>query len=84
MRLKDWVDLQAKGGKPRRKILEDLAEKSGVSFVTLEATARGARMGNYPKAKQISRATDWKVSIVDLCDETPEETTRAIVDNYHV
>jgi transcriptional regulator with XRE-family HTH domain len=80
MNLGTWVSEQAETKRTsKRAVLEALAERSGVSFMTLESTARGARMGNYQKAKSVSAATNWKVTIPDLCDETPADTIRRIV-----
>lgn len=77
MKLKDWITTQTGPQVTRRAVLEALAKRSGVSFQTLEPVAgRGTRMGNYQKAKAVSAATDWKVTIFDLCDETPEVTAR--------
>jgi hypothetical protein len=79
MNLGKWVEEQAKAtGTNRRQVLETLATKSGIAFVTLESAARGARMGLYGKARAVSEATDWKVSVLDLCDETPNETAKLV------
>lgn len=83
MNLGQWVSEQAAATeRNRRAVLEDLAERSGIAFVTVEASARGARMGNYKKAKAVAAATDWKVTVLDLCDETPADTARKIAAQF--
>ena len=47
-----------------------LAESSGVSFVTVSGAYRGARMGLYTKARAVSKATGWQVSIPELCGDS--------------
>lgn len=85
MNLGKWVDQQSKRrGVSRRTVLESLAEKSGIAFVTLESAARGARMGIYKKAKIVSEATDWHVSVIELCDETPDDTIQHLVKSLPV
>lgn len=48
--------------------LRELAEKSGVSLLTLQNVERGGRIVRYDKAKQVSKATGGKVTIRDLCE----------------
>ena len=79
MNLANWVTNECNTTKTsRRTVLECLAGESGVAFCTLESTMRGARMGNYLKARAVSEATDWKVSVLDLCDPDPD-AMRAIL-----
>ncbi len=79
MKLGEWVESRMKAtGQPKRAVLEDLASRSGIAFVTLESASRGARMGNYGKAKAVAQATDWAVTVLDLCDDNPAETLRLI------
>ena len=83
MKLGQWVDEHARAtSKNRRTVLEDLAKLAGIAFVTVEATARGARMGNYKKAMAVSEATGWVVTVVELCDENPEQAARRIAAQF--
>jgi hypothetical protein len=83
MKLEAWVkERTATTGTSKRAVLEDLAERAGVAYITLEPIARGARMGNYGKALSVSEATGWKVSVLDLCDPDPERTAAHIIAQY--
>ncbi len=86
MTLADWIkeQLEADLGANRISVLQSLAAKAGVNWHTIEAATRGARMGNYQKARAISQATDWKVTILDLCDETPAATAARIREQFNV
>ena len=69
MTLHEYVDQETeRTGVSRRKVLAVLAERSGVSLMTLGPVDRGAKMQNYPKAKAIEDATRGKVTIKDLCE----------------
>jgi len=73
MTLEDWVleRVQASDGMATAdSVLRALADSSGVSFVTVSGAYRGARMGLYTKARAVSKATGWKVSIPTLCGDT--------------
>lgn len=77
MKFEDWVteQLAQKNGMSRRRFLEEFSEQCGVSYMTLAPLDKGSRMGLYEKAKAVSRATNWKVTIPELCgdkDITPE------------
>lgn len=52
----------------KTEFLRRLAEKSGVSLLTLQNVERGGKIVQYPKAKQVSDATGGKVTIEDLCE----------------
>lgn len=81
MNLGEWIDQQIEYSPlpvTRRMVLEDLAKRSGVHFATLEPVTRGARMGLYQKAKAVAAATQFQVSILELCDETPGEMAQQI------
>jgi len=56
-------------GLSRTAYLKTFSEKSEISLQTLQNIARGARMGNYPKAQKVSEATDGEVTIQDLCQK---------------
>ena len=47
-------------------LLKELAERSGVSLLTLQKITRGELLKLYPKAKLISEATGGKVTISEL------------------
>ncbi len=88
MRLRDWVEREmAARDLSRAKVLEDLAERSGVSLMTLRPVENGLLMGNYQKAKAVSKATDWEVTIPELCDDDPALVLANIVHdarrNHH-
>jgi hypothetical protein len=80
MRLETWVDRHIQNGthKTREAVIEDLARRSRVSKQTLKPTIRGMLLGNYTKARQVSEATGWAVSIPELCDKDPNPVLEAI------
>lgn len=86
MTLADWIkeQIEADPGLNRVSVLQALAAKAGVNWHTLENNTRGARMGQYQKAKAISAATDWKVTVLDLCDDSPAETAKRIAESFNV
>lgn len=70
MKLSKWVEKQVKETKEyKTTVLKKLAERSGVSFLTLQKAELGAMMGSYKKAKSVSEATGGKVTVKDLCEE---------------
>lgn len=85
MNLAKWVEQQmqsaAEAGQAVTKndVLKALAERASVSLMTLAPVERGARMGNYGKARAISQATDWMVTIPELCDEFPDTVISRII-----
>lgn len=89
MRLAQWVEEQIKdvtkaGGEAlsKRDVLKSLSERAKVSLMTLAPVERGARMGNYDKARAVSEATGWKVTIPELCDEEPSSIIAKIIHQY--
>lgn len=73
MNLKAWIDYH-RGDQPVRPALEALGAVAGISYMTLSAVYRGARIQIYAKAKALSVATAHEVTIPELCDDeiTPE------------
>lgn len=72
MTLEDWVlerIRESSGMATVDSVCRDLAERSHVSFNTVSQVQRGARMGLYTKARAISKATGWKVTIPELCGD---------------
>lgn len=53
---------------PRALSLEELAEKSGVSYTTLKNVRRGMKLKLYNVAKAIQSATGGKVTVAELCE----------------
>ena len=86
MNLDAWVTKQVEasekaGNKIARKaILERLAGLAGVAWQTLEPVTRGARMGNYQKARKVAEATEWAVGVLELCDPEPETMAKRIAE----
>jgi hypothetical protein len=80
MRLEQWIDEQVAEmlgkGTPtsKRAVLEALAQRAGVSYMTLVPVAKGSRLAIYLKARAVSEATGWGVTIPELCERvvTPE------------
>jgi hypothetical protein len=69
VKLSEYVAKEAKRvGTNKTTILKELAQKSGVSLLTLQTAERGATMRMYDKAKAVSDATDGKVKVSDLCE----------------
>lgn len=69
MKFRDWVEREAKRiREPVINVLRDISETSGVSLMTLGGVYRGARMGQYLKAKAVSEACQCQVSIAELCE----------------
>lgn len=74
MRLEQWVDKQvtrmSEQGTPmtKRAVLEDLAQRAGVGYMTLVPVAKGSRLAIYLKARAVSEATGWEVTIPELCE----------------
>lgn len=75
MRLDEYVDhVLAMGQKrPRKDVIRELAEASGVAYQTLAQAERGARLSLYDKAAAVARATGYVVSVIELCDPAPAE-----------
>ena len=59
----------SKGGKKvyKTNILKELAKKSNVSLLTLQNVERGGKIKLYEKASAISKATEGKVKVEELC-----------------
>ena len=81
MTFDQWLDAQVTAAKDRgehttrRAMCKQVADASGVSLQTLMPVASGMRMGLYEKARAISAATGWAVTIPELCGDkaiTPE------------
>ena len=73
MTLDQWVleRVEASNGMATAdSVLRDLATRADVSYVTVYNTFKGARMGLYVKARAVSKATGWKVSIPSLCGDS--------------
>lgn len=74
MRLEQWIDEQvtkmAETGTPttKRAVLEELARRAGVAYMTLVPVAKGSRLAIYLKARAVSEATGWRVTIPELCE----------------
>lgn len=51
----------------KTNILKELAKESGVSLLTLQNVERGGKIKLYDKALAISKATDGKVKVEELC-----------------
>lgn len=69
MTLHEWVTLQSQQQQcSRTAILENLAKKSKVSLATLRPVDRGAKIRNYQKAQEVSKATGSSVTITELCE----------------
>jgi len=58
--------MQKRGGLTRIAIMRDVASEAGVSLALLRSLDRGARVGQYDKAKAISKATG--LTIAELCE----------------
>jgi transcriptional regulator with XRE-family HTH domain len=88
MKLTQWVEEQIRDAGARgeslskKAVLKALAERAAVSVMTLAPVERGAKMGNYEKARAISKATSWKVTIPELCDDQPCEVIEALITEY--
>lgn len=69
MTLEEWVVSEvAKGNTNKTSVLRDLADRSGVSLVTLLSVAKGMPITMYPKAQAISAATEGQVTVKELCE----------------
>jgi transcriptional regulator with XRE-family HTH domain len=70
MKFKAYVSLLVKSEKTTKtKVLEKLAEQSGISLLTLQHVERGSTLKLYDKAKKLSEATNGRVKISDLCED---------------
>lgn len=70
MKLSEYVEERIGAtGHSKTKILKELSAESGVSLVTLLSAAKGMPITIYPKAKSIEKATDGKVTALELCEE---------------
>lgn len=75
MMLEDWVKQQVQAAAEAgqkvsfRSVVESLADKAGVAYMTLAPVAKGGRLSRYEKARAVSQATDWKVTIPELCGD---------------
>ena len=63
MTLKDYY------GKYGPGTLQTLAKDSGISLITLRNVVNGLKLKLYPVARAISKATGWRVSIPEMCEE---------------
>lgn len=76
MKLRDWIrseitEGRASGKKDAYKRLAESIKGAGgetVSPLTIESAAGGMLIKKYPKAQAISKATDGKVTIAELCE----------------
>ena len=65
MRLKKYCKIHGRG------TMTLIAEDAEVSYLTVRNAARGMRIKLYDVARRISQATDWQVSIPELCEDRP-------------
>lgn len=74
MTLEQWLkeQLATDPKTSTRAVLTKLAKRAGVSMTALTPLAKGGRMGNYDKALAVSKATDWRVTIPELCQPFPD------------
>ncbi len=63
MNLKQYCDRYGEG------TLKTVAKDSGITVLTLRNIYNGMRVKLYPVARAISKATGWRVTIPDLCEE---------------
>lgn len=76
MTLTEWIDQQVATSPThttRRAVVAALCKAADVSYTTLGPADRGGRIVLYNKALDISRATGWAVSTIELCDPKPDE-----------
>mgnify|MGYP001611139840 CR=1 FL=1 len=70
MKFPEYVTKEAKKQKvSKAQFMRELAEKSGVAFISLYGLSRGSKLVRYDKAKNLSEATGNKVTIKELCEE---------------
>ncbi|KKN75944.1 hypothetical protein LCGC14_0375010 [marine sediment metagenome] len=63
MNLKQYCDRYGEG------TLKTVAKDSEITLLTLRNIYNGMRVKLYPVARAISKATGWRVTIPDLCEE---------------
>ena len=63
MRLREYCERYGEG------TLKTVAKDSGITVLTLRNVCNGMRIKLYPVARAISKATGWRVTIPDLCEE---------------
>jgi hypothetical protein len=69
VKLTEWVAKEVQRLRTNKTtVLTVLARKARVSLMVLQGVERGARMGQYAKAKAVSEATGGKVTIKELCE----------------
>ena len=63
MKLREYCERYGEG------TLKTVAKDSGITVLTLRNVSNGMRVKLYPVARAISKATGWRVTIPDLCEE---------------
>jgi len=53
-----------------------IAEDAGVSYLTVRNASQGMRIKLYDVARRISKATDWVVTIPELCEDRPHKQVK--------
>ena len=74
MKLGDYCDKYGKGN------LKTLAKDSGITILTLRNASKGIVIKLYPVARAISKATGWRVTIPELCEEG--RPSNSILDQF--
>lgn len=63
MKLGEYCDKYGEG------TLKTVAKDSGITILTLRNASKGMIIKLYPVARAISKATGWRVTIPELCEE---------------
>ena len=69
MTFKEWADQQPRGA------LKRIERELGVGYSTLMKLCAGGSVARYETAKRISDATDGAVSVEELCNPAPADST---------
>jgi len=69
MKFPEWIEKEAERRNAYKShLIAEIAEKCGVSKLTVENASRGLKLSRYNIAKAVSDGTDGKVTVKELCE----------------